>query len=84
MTEALKYIKTYQPSRIIIEATGRLELPFACTVPKAKLPIVVANALHVDKFASSTGQLTKTDKLYAQVIAHYCEALKPHLTEKSR
>ena len=28
--KALKRIKTYQPTRVVIEATGRLELPFAC------------------------------------------------------
>jgi len=79
--EALKRIKPYKPTRIIIEATGRLELAFACAATKAKLPIVVANALHVHKFAVSTGKLAKTDKLDAQMIAHYGEALKPRLTE---
>lgn len=79
--EALKRIKAYQPTRIIIEATGRLELPLACAATKANLPIVVANALQVHKFAASTGKLAKTDKLDAQMIAHYGEALKPRLTE---
>jgi transposase len=79
--EALKRIKSYSPTRIIIEATGRLELPFACAAAKANLPIVVANALQVHKFAASTGKLAKTDKLDAQMIAHYGEALKPRLTE---
>jgi len=79
--EALKRIKPYQPTRIIIEATGRLELPFACAASRAKLPIVVANALKVHKFAASSGQLAKTDKLDAQMIAHYGEALKPRITE---
>ena len=79
--EAIKRIKPYKPTRIIIEATGRLELPFACAATKAKLPIVVANALQVHKFAASTGKLAKTDKLDARMIAHYGEALKPRLTE---
>lgn len=79
--EALNRIKTYKPTRIIIEATGRLELPFACAAAKAKLPIVVANAMLVHKFIASTGQLAKTDKLDAQMIAYYGEALKPRLTE---
>ena len=58
--EALKRIKVYQPTRIIIEATGRLELPFACAASNAGLPIVVANALHVHKFAASTGNTERT------------------------
>lgn len=79
--EALKRIKPHKPTRIIIEATGRLELAFACAASKAKLPIVVANALHVHKFIASTGQLAKIDKLDAQMIAHYGEELKPRLTK---
>ena len=79
--EALKRIKPYNPTRIIIEATGRLELPFACAATKAKLPIVVANPMRVHKFIGSIGQLAKTDKIDAQMIAYYGEALKPRLTE---
>lgn len=79
--EAIKRIKIHHPTRVIIEATGRLELPFACAAAKAGLPLVVANALHVHKFAASIGQLAKTDKLDAQTIAHYGEAIKPRLTE---
>jgi len=80
INEAIQRIKKHKPSRIIIEATGRLELPFACAVSKAKLPLVIANPLQVHQFALSTGQLAKTDKLDAKMIAHYGEALQPRLT----
>ncbi len=79
--EAIKRIKKHKPTRLIIEATGRLELPFACTAFKAGLPIVIANAYQVNQFAKSTGKLAKTDKLDASMIAYYGEALKPRLTE---
>jgi len=79
--EAIKRIKKYKPTRIIIEATGRLEMPFVCAASKVKIPIVVANPLHVHRFACSTGKLAKTDKLDAQMIAHYGEALQPRCTE---
>ncbi|VAW67444.1 Mobile element protein [hydrothermal vent metagenome] len=79
--EAIKRIKTYKPTRIIIEATGRLEMPFVCAAAKANIPTVVANPFHVHKFACATGKLAKTDKLDAQMIAHYGEALQPRATE---
>jgi transposase len=79
--EAIKRIKKYHPKRIIIEDTGRLEMPFACAANKAKLPIVVANTFNVHRFIESTGQLAKTDKLDSAMIAHYGEALEPRLTE---
>lgn len=80
INEAIQRIKKHKPSRIIIEATGRLELAFACAVSKAKLPLVIANPLQVHQFALSTGQFAKTDKLDAKMIAHYGEALQPRLT----
>lgn len=79
--EAIKRIKKYCPTRIIIEATGRLEYPFACAAAKAKLPIVIANSYHVHNFAVATGKLAKTDKLDAKMIAHYGQAMQPKLTE---
>jgi transposase len=78
--DAIKRIKKHPVKRIVIEATGRLELPFACAVSQANLPLVIANPLHVHQFALSTGKLAKTDKLDAKMIAHYGEALQPRLT----
>ena len=78
--KAIKEIKKYTVTRIIIEATGRLELPFACAASEALLPIVIANPLQVHQFALSTGKLAKTDKLDAKMIAHYGEALQPRIS----
>jgi len=79
--EAIKRLKAHQPKRIIVEATGRLEhrLVFACA--KQGLPIVVANPVHVRRFAQAIGQLAKTDKIDARLIAHFGEAVQPKLTE---
>lgn len=79
--EALKKIKKHNPTRIIIEATGRLEYDFIAACAKAKLPFVVANPVKIRKFAEATGQLAKTDKLDAKVIAHYGEAIKPPFSQ---
>jgi transposase len=79
--EAIKCLKAVGPTRIIIEATGRLELPFVVAAQKAKLLVTVANPLHIRRFAAAAGQLAKSDKLDAQTIAHFGEALKPEPTE---
>lgn len=78
--EAVKTIKQYQPERIIIEATGRLEMPFIMACAKANLPFVIANPIHIKRFAGAIGQRAKTDKLDAQLIAHYGEAIQPPLS----
>ncbi len=79
--EAIAQIKKHRPSRIIIEATGRLEQEFIMACSKARLPFVVANPAHIKKFAGAIGRLAKTDKLDAQLIAHYGEAIKPSLSQ---
>ena len=73
-------IRKYQPTRVLIEATGRLEFNFVCAAQTAGLPVVVCNAGQVRQFARSTGRLAKTDKLDAQDIARFGEALQPALT----
>lgn len=78
--EAIAEIKKRKPTRIIIEATGRLEHAFILACSKANLPFVVANPAHIKKFAGAIGRLAKTDKLDAQLIAHYGEAIKPPLS----
>ena len=78
--QAASKIREYRPTRVLIEATGRLELNFVCAADNAGLPLVVCNAGQIRQFARSTGRLAKTDKLDAQDIAHFGEALQPALT----
>ncbi len=78
--QAINIIKKYQPERIVIEATGRLEMPFVLACAEAKLPIVRANPVHIKRFAGAIGQRAKNDRLDAELIAHFSEAIKPQLT----
>ena len=75
--QLIRSLRTLRPTRIVIEATGRLEAPFVCACHKAKLPVVVANPTQVRRFAQATGQLAKTDRLDAQIIAMFGQTLKP-------
>ncbi len=77
---AIKEIKSLKPARVLIEATGRLEMEFVCRAHQARLPVVVCNTAQVRQFARAAGRLAKTDRLDAQDIAHFGEALQPDLT----
>lgn len=79
--QAIKTIKKYHPERIVIEATGRLEMPFILACDNAKLPYVIANPLHIKKFSGALGHRAKNDRLDAALIAHYAEVIKPKLTQ---
>ena len=80
VSEAAKKIKTYQPARVLIEATGRLEMAFVIAAQEVRLPVVVCNPGQVRQFAKATGRLAKTDRLDAQDIAHFGEAVRPSLS----
>ncbi len=79
--EAVRAIAKHQPQRVVIEATGRLEMPFILACDQAKLPYVIANPLRIKKFAGAIGQRAKNDRLDAALIAHYAEKVQPDLTE---
>ena len=79
--EAITQIKKHKVTRVVIEATGRLEQPFIMACAKANIPFVIANPVNIKRFAGAINQKAKTDKLDAQLIAHYAEVIKPKLSE---
>jgi transposase len=68
-----------QPERIVLEATGGLEIPVTAALHAAGLPVVVVNPRQVRNFAKAVGHLAKTDRLDAGVLAHFAAAIKPPL-----
>ena len=66
-------LKDLKPASVITESTGGLELPLVAALAAASLPVVVVNPRQVRDFARSTGQLAKTDRLDAQVLAQPLE-----------
>jgi len=81
INDSIKQLKKFKPTRVLIEATGRLEMPFAIAAYKAGLPIVVCNASQVHNFSKARGTFAKTDKLDAFMIAEYGERMSPALTD---
>lgn len=67
------------PELIVLEATGGYELPAVAALHAAGLPVVVVNPRQVRDFAKATGQLAKTDRLDARVLATFGERIRPTL-----
>jgi transposase len=65
------------PVLIVLEATGGLEVRLAAALAAAGLPVAVVNPRQVRAFARAMGQLAKTDRLDAAVIARFAEAVRP-------
>lgn len=76
-TVLAKQLCQQEPKLIVLEATGGLELPVVAALASAGLPVVVVNPRQVRDFAKATGQLAKTDRIDAGVLAHFGEAVRP-------
>jgi len=77
--ELIAELIALRPALIVLEATGGLEIPVTAALHAAGLPVVVINPRQVRDFAKATGQLAKTDRLDARVLAHFAAAIKPPL-----
>ena len=89
ISDLIKWAQAQQPQLIVLEATGGLERPLVAAIFAAGLPMVVVNPRQVRDFARAIGQLAKTDRIDAAVIAHFGEAVNPevrplpdHLTQQ--
>lgn len=75
--ELVQRFMVLKPELIVIEASGGLEQPLVAELYLEKLPIAVVNPTRVRNFARATGQLAKTDKLDAKIIAQFAQAVHP-------
>jgi transposase len=66
-----------RPTLVILEATGGLELAVAAALVAAEVPVQVVNPRQVRDFAKAIGQLAKTDRLDAVLLARYGAAIRP-------
>ncbi len=60
---------------VVMEASGGYEAQLACALQAAGLPVAVVNPRQARDFAKAMGQLAKTDRLDAQVLAEYAAVL---------
>ena len=67
--------------RIVVEATGGQERLLVAELWQAGLPVALVNPRWVRDFARATRRLAKTDKLDAQLLAHFGLKTEPALTQ---
>jgi transposase len=77
IAEAVAWLQAVGARVIVVEATGGYEAPLVAELGVAALPVAVVNPRQVRDFAKATGRLAKTDRLDAQVLAHFGEAVRP-------
>ena len=73
----VKRLQEIGPVLIVMEATGGYERKILRALASAELPVVAVNPRQVRDFAKATGQLAKTDRIDARVLARFAEAVRP-------
>jgi transposase len=70
-------LRALRPTLIVLEATGGDELLAVAALAAVSLPIVVVNPRQVRDFATATGQLAKTDRIDADILARFADVVRP-------
>jgi transposase len=70
-------LQALRPTWVVLEATGGLERAAVAALAGAGLPVVVVNPRQVRDFARALGRLAKTDRIDAQVLARFGQAVRP-------
>lgn len=67
------------PTLIVLEATGGLERAIVAALGRAGLPVIITNPRQVRDFARATGELAKTDRIDARMLALFGERIRPEV-----
>lgn len=70
-------LRSLEPQLLVLEATGGYELLSVAALAAAGLPVVVVNPRQVRDFAKATGQLAKTDRIDADILARFADKVRP-------
>jgi transposase len=73
----LTRLQALRPTLIVFEATGGYEVPLAATLASAALPLAIVNPRQIRHYGRAIGQLAKTDRLDAHLIARFAEDVRP-------
>lgn len=76
-SELLTNLETRPIALIVMESTGGMERGIEQTLQQQKLPVAVINPKRGRDFAKASGRLAKTDRIDAEVLAHFAEAIQP-------
>jgi transposase len=78
-TQLIDELKGLPVELIVLEASGGYEGAVVGSLAAVKLPVIVVNPRQVRDFAKACGKLAKTDRIDAQMLARFAQAVKPEL-----
>jgi transposase len=75
--QLLSHLEGVSPELVVLEATARFERLAATSIASAGIAVAVVNPRQARDFAKAIGQLAKTDKIDAFVLARLARAVEP-------
>jgi transposase len=85
--DLISRLSSFDACLIVLEPTGGYERAAADLLVEAGHEVAIVNARQIRDYAKATGRLAKTDRLDAEVIARFAEAVKPrgrHIVDRDR
>jgi len=78
IARALRLLGRHDAPMVVLEATGRYQAELVNALHEAAVSLAVVNPRWVRDFARASGQLAKTDRIDAAILAEYAERMEPH------
>lgn len=75
--ELLGQLSTVVVSLVVVEATGGKERGVVQVLQQQDMAVAVINPKRARDFSKASGRLAKTDRIDAEMLAHFGEALQP-------
>lgn len=79
LARLLDHLSGLAPTLVVLEATGGIERRLVTALAQASLPLAVINPRQVRDFARATGELAKTDRIDARILALFAERIRPEV-----
>jgi transposase len=81
MNGLIEHLQQRGVELVVMEATGGYETQAASAMAGAGLRLAVVNPRQVRDFAKATGRLAKNDRIDAEVIAAFGQAIEPQIVQ---
>lgn len=72
-----RWLGEQEAELVVLEASGGIEAALVSELVEQGVPVAVVNPTRVRAFARAEGQIAKTDRIDAQVIARFGATMKP-------
>ena len=81
LAEIISALSGLKDVLVVMESTGGYEMALASALANARIPFAIVNPRQVRDFARALGQMAKTDRIDARILALFGERIKTSITE---